>query len=78
MGDFITDNLGKIIIGVIAFVIILTIYSAWYEQTHCIKWRVEKQFEPPMYMQPGKDGGIAIPLSNGKWKDVKVCDEFRK
>lgn len=69
-------NMEKFIIGVIILLIGITIWSAWHERTHCIKWHYEKQYEPPMYLNPGQDGGISMPLSNGKWVDVKICDEY--
>lgn len=76
--DFIADNIFKIIIFFIVLIIALTIWQEYYTQKHCSKWEFEKQYQPPVYTQPGKDGGISIPLSNGKWVDVKVCREFNK
>jgi hypothetical protein len=75
--DFVTDYLPHILVTVLILVVLLAFYGAVYEQNNCIRWETEKQFQAPMYMQPGKDGGVSIPLSNGKWVDVKVCKELK-
>lgn len=41
----------------------------------CTKYKTEQQWKAPMYLQPGIDGGISMPISNGKWVDVQVCIE---
>lgn len=77
MEDFISEHVEKIIIvGIVGF-LVLYVWAYMYRENNCVKWRYEKQFQPPMYMQPGKDGGISYPLSNGRWIDVKICDEFK-
>lgn len=46
-----------------------------YEKEHpCIKSHIEKQYDPPTYMVP-QGTNIAMPMGNGKWVDVKVCDQ---
>jgi hypothetical protein len=77
MIDFIKLIGSALIILLIIFLLLLGFgfIAIKFEQEHpCIKSHVETQTELPMYLQPGKDGGVAIPLGNIRQVQVTVCD----
>lgn len=67
-----------VVIGVAAIVVLIigaVIYSAITYK--CVKSHWEKQYQAPAYWAP-KDGGVSVPISNGRWVNAEVCEQWDK